>query len=314
MTPKEKKKKLMKEMINRLNKKKCRQKLAYFDDEASSQHESDLDEEEELFSDEDMEVDEENLPMFENEEFPPEVGKSGKKEEIDSEEESESEDDGFIVDDDSESEEDDEREEGTGQSESCSGTEHINPYLEGPVRAISARTNVAREMAMITQSLSRTTQQDKQNKKKFKAELGKYQFSVHSSKNRALEVDEKTRYKKNLIAVKLDCGLKEMRNIEKDDKDFFDAQETCLYGTQVQIFPHTKKRSTRKKGRCDLSGCRKGLTKDEDKVVGAKFFDPINCMYMKNQTNGFGKMAYYWICRQHMLEDMDSSDSESDCD
>ena len=50
--------------------------MAYFDDEASSQHESDLDQEEYLYSDEETEVDEDNLPMFEHEEFPPEVDKS----------------------------------------------------------------------------------------------------------------------------------------------------------------------------------------------------------------------------------------------
>jgi len=322
MTPKEKKKQLMKDMIDRLNKKKCRQKLAYFDDEASSQHESDLDQEEEgLYSDEETEVDEDNLPMFKHEEYPPEVDKNDEDNEMNSEDNSDedSEDDGFIVSDGAEEESGEEGDSGEedgredGAESDSSENEYFNPYLEKDFK-VNKRINVAREMAMITQTFSKNTKHDKQNKKKYKDQMGKYQFCVRSNKNRALDVDEKTRYKRNLKVVKFDSGLKEMRNMEKDDKEFFDVQETCLYGTQVQMFPHTKKRSTRKKGHCDLPGCGKGLVKDEDKVVGAKFFDPFNCKFMKHTMNTFGKEAYYWICREHMLEDRDTSDSDSDSD
>merc|ERR1712200_115537 len=131
-------------------------------------------------------------------------------------------------------------------------------------------------------------------------------------RNRAALVDEKVRYKRNLKVAKFDAGLKESRNLDKDDEEYFENHETNLFGHQAQIFPHTKKRS-KYDGHCEAIGCGKEFIKSESKIVGAKFLDGFSAMFTKKQTR-FGKEGYYWICRDHMLRDDKSSDSESDPD
>ena len=60
--------------------------------------------------------------------------------------------------------------------------------------------------------------------------MGKYQFQVlKPERNRAALVDEKVRYKRNLEVAKFDAGLKESRNLDKDDEEYFDKQVGFLF-------------------------------------------------------------------------------------
>ncbi len=145
-------------------------------------------------------VDEDNLPMFEHEDAPPEMD----YDEPISEAPSDSEEDDFIVDDEEEMEsenfEEQDKSAGNTTDEDSSQLGYMNPYL--PHREKFGKLDVARSMKEIVQSLSKTTKEDKQNKKRYKAEMGKYQFSVRSKRNKAQYVDEKTRYKRNLVVAR----------------------------------------------------------------------------------------------------------------
>ena len=44
-----------------------------------------------------------------------------------------------------------------------------------------------------------------------------------------------------MAAARHDEALKEERNIEKDDDDFFYSSVITLLGDKVQVFPHTKR-------------------------------------------------------------------------
>jgi len=180
----------------------------------------------------------------------------------------------------------------------------MNPYLD---RA-SLGEDIMQSFSKTIKSLSKDTEDDKQNKKKYKEEMGKYQLAIRSSKNKAALTDEKVRYKRNMKLARFDKGLKEDRNLDVKDDEFHNTQEVCLYGERIQIYPHSKRRAKRN-GHCELTGCGRTFSADESKIVGAKVWDCFNLMFMKKRTR-FDKEAYYWICREHMLNDQDSTDSD----
>jgi len=307
-TPAKERKKKLENLVNRINKKKG-DRFDFFE-EASSRDEQSFDED--------------NLPMFEHEEFPPSDTDVKKKTKNKIEDSSSEEYDEDFIDDDEinenvEEEEEIESEEGNesgsdsrdDHEKDSDGSSDEEDYSDPFLSRQPARFNIQEELKKINQCLSRNTKEDKQNKKKYKTEMGKYQFQVRKpERNRAAMVDEKERYKRNLKVAKFDAGLKESRNLNKDDEEYFESQEANLYGVQALIFPHTMKRSNYN-GRCEATGCGKEFIKSESKIVGATFLDHFNCKFMKKETR-FGKEAYYWICREHMTSDDKSSDSESD--
>merc|ERR1711872_234651 len=310
-TPKMRRLSQLKRMAEIVNKKKSRQIIDFFDEEAGDQKPFDSDM-----------SDEENYPMFEHEDEPPDSADDEKRAEPGTtKEESEEDDDSFLddgdveegegeendLDDDSgEDDIDTDEEDGDANSNEESGSEidncYSNPYLD------SRKEDLGDMYSSAIKSLSKSTAEDKANKKKYKEQMGKYQFAVHSLKNKALSVDKRVRYKRNMKVANFDKGLKDIRNLNPEDEEFFNTQEVGLYGEKIQIHPHTKMRS-KKGGRCDLTACGRTFVPYDSKIVGAKIFDPFNLAYMKKRTV-FGKEASHWICRSHMLHDADSESEE----
>ena len=64
---------------------------------------------------------------------------------------------------------------------------------------------------------------------------------MHTETNRALLITNKERYDKNMAAARHDESLKEERNIERGDDDFFYSSVITVSGDKVQVFPHTKR-------------------------------------------------------------------------
>ena len=85
--------------------------------------------------------------------------------------------------------------------------------------------------------------------------MGKYQFAVHSSRNKAALIPERVRFTKNMNTAKFDQGLKDDRDLTKEDPEYWNNyKEISAYGEAVRIFSTTR-RTSRFKGRCALSGC-----------------------------------------------------------
>ena len=166
------------------------------------------------------------------------------------------------------------------------------------------------EESDIMDILSKSTAKDKKNAKMYKKEMGKYQFSVRSDRNMAAKISNKARFAMNMDKVKTDRGFKAERNLDCQDEEYHDYVETSLYGEGVRIFPHTKKIS-KYSVKCALVGCGEFFTAGESRIVGATKFSDINLMYLK-KTNRFGKESYYYICYKHLPEDYSSDEYQSD--
>eukprot|EP00092_Neocalanus_flemingeri_P007025 GFUD01007587.1.p1 GENE.GFUD01007587.1~~GFUD01007587.1.p1 ORF type:complete len:484 (+),score=171.39 GFUD01007587.1:39-1490(+) len=189
----------------------------------------------------------------------------------------------------------DEDEVGTDSSED--ETDYANPYMQ-----------MDREMedTNILDVLSKNTDKDKKNAKKYKKEMGKYQYAVHSDKNRAAQVSKKARFAKNMESAKFDKGFKADRNLDIKDSEYYDYVETSLYGEGVRIFPHTK-RVSKYTNRCALRGCGEPFAIGTTKIIGMTKFCDINFQYMK-KLNNFGKESFYYVCGHHLPKT--GSDSE----
>ena len=319
-TPKADREKKLKAMSQRMRAKKG----SY-----SSSSEEDDDHEGQSDSDSD-------LPMFENEEEPPEDAAA----DID---DPDADLEGFVVDDDTvemeekddndDEEDDDEEEEeepivkfkpnkkvtrkvkkkeelddneeneDSNSNESEDDYDYANPYQQ---------MNEEMENEDIIKLLSKTTAKDKKNAKMYKKEMGKYQFSVRSSRNKAAQISKTARYQINMEKVKTDRGFKDERNLEVKDDEYYDYVETCLFGEQVRIFPHTKK-SSKYNSKCAISRCGELFTAGESKIIGCTKFSEFNLQYLKRTTN-FGKESFYYICLKHLPVDENESSDEYQSD
>jgi len=179
---------------------------------------------------------------------------------------------------------------------------YANPYMDKEV-------DQEADMNNILNALSKNTEQDRKNAKKYKKEVGKYQFSCHSVKNKAALVSNKARFARNMGTAKADRGFKEERNLDVQDSEYYEYVETSAYGESIRIFPHTKRISTYK-GKCTLSGCGESFEKGESFVVGVTKFCSVNFKFMKKQ-NQFGKEAFYYVCAEHLPKSGSDSDEYS---
>jgi len=233
-------------------------------------------------SDEDIDdfIDDDDLPMFKHEEFPP--------------------------DSDEKASECEEVEEGTVNEESnessSNGAPFANPYLERDKNM---------DKTDILDILSKHTEKDEKNKKKFKKEFGKYQFSIHSEHNKALYTSNKKRYENHMKYTKCDLGFKAERNLDRDDEDFFDSVKSNVLGTLVMIYPHTK-RVTKYSSKCAISECGEKFTAGVTKVIGIKMEDDLG-QFRKKVT--ISRETFFYMCASHCPDDEDiSTDSYSDDD
>jgi len=188
--------------------------------------------------------------------------------------------------------EDDESSESSGEE-----IDYGNPYMQ---------MDHALENANIIDLLSKNTDKDKKNAKKYRKEMGKYQYAVHSDRNKAAQVSNRARFAANMGTVKADRGFKAERNLDIKDSEYHDYQESCLFGERVRIFPHTKKYS-KYKSRCALRGCGEPFSVGETRIIGVTKFSDINFQFMK-KVNNFGKEGFYYICERHCPKT--GSDSE----
>jgi len=232
-------------------------------------------------SDEDIDdfIDDDDLPMFKHEEYPPNSDEKA-----------------------SDTEEDDKSAIVEGSNDSTSNEMPSNPYL-------------ARDQDMdktdIIDILSKSTAKDEKNKKKFKKEFGKYQFSIHSKHNKALYTSNKKRYETHMKYTKCDLGFKSERNLDRDDEDFYDSVVANVIGTRVQIYPHTK-RVSKFSSKCAISGCEDKFTAGLTKVIGIKMEDDFG-QFQKKAT--ISSELFYYMCAAHCPDEEDiSTDSYSDDD
>jgi len=187
--------------------------------------------------------------------------------------------------------------EASENSEDETETDYGNPYMQ---------MNDAMESANIMDVLSKNTAKDKKNAKKYKKEMGKYQYAVHSDRNKAAQVSNRARFAANMGTVRADRGFKAERNLDIKDAEYHDYKETCLFGERVRIFPHTK-RYSKYKSRCALRGCGEPFSVGETRIIGITKFCDINFRFMK-KLNNFGKESFHYICERHCPKT--GSDSE----
>ena len=174
---------------------------------------------------------------------------------------------------------------------------YANPYKE---------MDEAFDKSDILDVLSKNTANDRKNAKLYKKEMGKYQFSVWSERNKAAKMSKKARFAINMDQVKTDRGFKAERNLDVKDDEFYDYVEKNMFGESIRIFPHTK-RVSMYNVKCSLGGCSESFVAGETAVVGATKFNEFNLMFMK-KTNRFGKESFYYICAKHLPDS--GSDSE----
>jgi len=157
--------------------------------------------------------------------------------------------------------------------------------------------------------LRRDTKTDRENKKNYKKEVGKYQFAVHSSRNKAALMCNKRRFANTMATARFDLGLKEDRALDKGDSEFYEYKEVPVLGEQVRIYPHTRRVNKFSSARCQVSGCRERFEAGVTKIVGCMMLEIVSCRFRKKQ-GAFGKEVFYWICGRHEPleegEDMDS--------
>ena len=175
---------------------------------------------------------------------------------------------------------------------------YANPYKE---------MDEALDTSDILDVLSKNTANDKKNAKLYKKEMGKYQFAVRSEGNKAAKMSKKARFAINMDQVKTDRGFKAERNLDVKDDEFYDYVEKNIFGESIRIFPHTKRVSMYNQ-KCSLGGCSERFVAGETKVIGATKFNEFNLMFMK-KTNRFGKESFYYICASHLPSE-GGSDSE----
>jgi len=175
-----------------------------------------------------------------------------------------------------------------------------NPYMQ---------RNDLMETANIMDVLSKNTDKDKRNAKKYKREMGKYQYAVHSDKNKAANLSNKARFAKNMECVKSDRGFKVERNLDVKDEDYYEYKETCLYGERIRLYPHTK-RFAKYNSKCAFRGCGKIITMGESRIVGITKFCDVNLKFMK-KLNNFGNESFYYVCASHLPKSESGSESYS---
>ena len=89
-----------------------------------------------------------------------------------------------------------------------SDDEFIDDTEEGD-NSVDANAMVAIDMDEIKKSLKREGREDVKNTKKYMRQLGKYQFEVHSPRNKALNTSPKKRYNRNARGAYIDAGMKD---------------------------------------------------------------------------------------------------------
>jgi len=325
-TPKEKRLKKLEEMRNKVVAKKSRKHIQYSSSNGESEEEGPGDS-----------ADEDNLPPWENEEAPPEDAKVFDDDTADKEE---SDLEGFVVSDDNEDHDDnagklpdsedeetsarrksrtvkkkqkkvggkdkvvkkralieDSEEDGSNSAESEGETDYVNPYME------------EKDDGDILARLRRDTKNDRKNKKNYKRQLGEYQFACHSDRNKAAAMSEQKRFAKTMETAKFDMGLKQDRNLDWGDSEFYEYKEVHEYGEALRLYPHTR-RVTNYSARCALSGCKERFLAGETKIIGAMKLDPFSCRFVKKTSNWTGKQCFFYVCGEHYPKDGDSSDEE----
>ena len=71
--------------------------------------------------------------------------------------------------------------------------------------------------------------------------MGRYQLAIHTERNRALQISNKQRYYNHMAQARHDMSLKEERNIERGDDEFYYSKTLTILGAKVQVFPHSKR-------------------------------------------------------------------------
>ena len=89
-----------------------------------------------------------------------------------------------------------------------SDDEFIDDTEEGD-NSVDANAMVAIDMDEIKKSLKREGREDVKNTKKYMRQLGKYQFEVHSPRNKALNTSPKKRYNRNARGAYMDADMKD---------------------------------------------------------------------------------------------------------
>merc|ERR1719323_394630 len=325
-TPKEKRLKKLEEMRNKVVAKKPRKHIQYSSSNCESEEEGPGDS-----------ADEDDLPPWENEEAPPEDAKVFDDDTADKEE---SDLEGFVVSDDNEDHDDnagklpdsedeetsarrksrtakkkqkkvggkdkvvkkralieDSEEDGSNSAESEGETDYVNPYME------------EKDDGDILARLRRDTKNDRKNKKNYKRQLGEYQIACHSDRNKAAAMSEQKRFAKTMETAKFDMGLKQDRNLDWGDSEFYEYKEVHEYGEALRLYPHTR-RVTNYSARCALSGCKERFLAGETKIIGAMKLDPFSCRFVKKTSNWTGKQCFFYVCGEHYPKDGDSSEEE----
>jgi len=122
-------------------------------------------------------------------------------------------------------------------------------------------------------------------------------------------MDERVRFARTMETAKFDQGLKEDRNLDWGDSEFYEYKEANLYGQAFRLYPHTR-RITKYSSRCAVSGCCERFQAGESKVIGAMQLDPFSFRFVKKTSNWTGKECFYYVCAEHYPKGEDSSDED----
>merc|ERR1711874_744818 len=154
--------------------------------------------------------------------------------------------------------------------------------------------------------LSRSRDEDRENRDKYFESQAKYQLQVHSDTNPGLYLSPEKRSRRNMRAANFDKGLKEDRHIDRFDPQYKASYEMKVLDQRMKIFPKTRRRAIYS-GECDLDQCQERFEEKETSIVGVMLYKRKKNMFEMKKATG----KYYWICASHS-EEATSSDEEID--
>jgi len=184
---------------------------------------------------------------------------------------------------------------------------YANPYME---------RNNEFERENIMEVLSKSTEKDKSNQKRYKKEIGKYQLQIHSENNPALYLSNRRRKNRIMRATRHDKGLNEERNIDIGDDEYHHNRAISLMGSLVHVIPYIKT-VAKYPGRCGLPACNEKFEPGQTEIVRIKEHSEIELQSRIKANKNSYKKSLHWICASHCppgaLDEDGSSSSQSSC-
>ena len=155
------------------------------------------------------------------------------------------------------------------------------------------KAQVLKEMAEIKMILSRRRPEDERNRERYMAEIPKYQLKIRSLTNPALYLSEEKRLEKNNRETRRDVGLNQERSIEPGSLENQFWKDVSVSGKRVRVFPEKLRLS---KYTYNCPACDVRIIKDRSLVVQAQ-------LRWRRKLEFNSRKKPFYICASHADSD-----------